>query len=457
MGVYKPPVGVYKPPVGACSNKPPPPTIAYKAPLGSYKASLGTYKTPDAAAATASAAATAASAYPPPTVLVSPDPALPTICFYVAASPIYEKDRYGSEIAVENLSRALSARGYNVFVASDACARRVRGGDGVFHIPSVELATSRFEVVVVSRFVDYFVRFDAAAVAGRTFLWLHDVHFHSEWATAGRVIAGEPQGPPGQQQLPTAPVRFPEDGRALVRNVDRLIDGYVALCPWHKDTLVAKYGLAPSKVHVIGNAAATAGIPGVLGVPPVSPKAAPGFDRVPGRFVWISDQCRGLRELVLEFFPRLLRKMPHAHLEIYRDLDPIIVDRLRELPFVRLMGMRTNAEVVEGLGRADYWLYPTNWPETYCISALEAQAAGALVIATDLAALSTTVGDRGVLVRSRRIYSEEYWTEVLDAIEAFERDPALKAATRARAAAWAREQTWDNAAAEWKAMVRTWA
>lgn len=358
----------------------------------------------------------------------------PMLCFYVGPSPMLRKaHKYGSELAVEYLAAELRAN-YNVFIASDDCDEDKVSDrcSGVFHIHSQSVAAWRFDVMIVSRYINYFVEFDVAAISQKTYVWLHDTDFHTYW---------------NQTQLP-------KKGVSLVRNVDALVTGYITLSPWHKQYIQRTYGLSRDKVHVIGN--------GVYG------NVVSGVDikkKVPGRFIWVSDHQRGLVDLIAQF-PMILREVPHAHLEIYRELPSDLVNLVKGMPYIKLKGHANNEEILEAFKCAEYWYYPTKWHETYCISALEAQLMGCICIASDLAALSTTVGGvdvenadaekssqsnrtmRGVLLK-QKLHSEEYWKEGLDAIVAFEKDPERKRVVVANAMEWAAGQTWRFKAQEW--------
>jgi glycosyltransferase involved in cell wall biosynthesis len=50
--------------------------------------------------------------------------------------------------------------------------------------------------------------------------------------------------------------------------------------------------------------------------------------------------------------------------------------------------------------KASLWAYPTDFEETNCITAIECQAAGVPIVATNYAGLKTTVGNSGILVGS---------------------------------------------------------
>ena len=98
--------------------------------------------------------------------------------------------------------------------------------------------------------------------------------------------------------------------------------------------------------------------------------------------------------------------------------------------------------------QSEFWFYPTAFTETFCISALEAQMAGALCIATDLAALQTTVGPRGVLLPGDPA-SPQYRFAAIDAIRRSVQDPQWRERIVSDAREWAAEQSWDRIASLW--------
>jgi hypothetical protein len=64
-----------------------------------------------------------------------------------------------------------------------------------------------------------------------------------------------------------------------------------------------------------------------------------------------------------------------------------------------MRGRVSQPELHAAMGRARVWSYPTAFPETSCIGAMEARAAGLALVTSDVAALSETVGsDHGILI-----------------------------------------------------------
>lgn len=345
----------------------------------------------------------------------------PCLCFYVGPSPMFDKERFGSELAVMYLAREL-AKDYNVFIAGERCDGQQEKDIWFLHSDELHMGTCTgngkrkpFDVMIVSRYVNYFVEYDVKRLAKRTYVWLHDIDFHPYWNE----------------------MHLPGNGLALVRNVDGLVDGYVALSPWHKEHLMGKYGLCEDKINVIGNGISAECLDAEWN----------GVKKVPGKFLWVSQHDRGLYELAAQFH-RIVRHIPNAHLDVYRKVSDDVKKVLEAMPFVNLKGQATNKEILHAFAEAEYWYYPTKWSETYCISALEAQAMGCVCICSDLAALSTTVGERGTLLK-KPIYTEEFWNEGLDALLKYEGDEALKERVKQAGREWARGQVWGEVAKRW--------
>jgi protein O-GlcNAc transferase len=125
--------------------------------------------------------------------------------------------------------------------------------------------------------------------------------------------------------------------------------------------------------------------------------------RDPRLVVYGSDYNRGLRDL-LERWPRIRAAVPLARLHVFygwQGIEHRSWDRGRQLkrmltplldqPGVRHLGRIGHAEVTAQYGRAGVWAYPCTFPETSCISAMKAQAAGAVPAVIPTGALRETV------------------------------------------------------------------
>lgn len=125
------------------------------------------------------------------------------------------------------------------------------------------------------------------------------------------------------------------------------------------------------------------------------------------RFFYASRPERGLAVLLSEIWPVLKRRIPEAELRIstyslqdLRQPDRVLEhnrlcdELIRRSPGVHQIGPLTRRRLWQELAAADAVLYPTDFPESSCMVALEAQALGVPIVTTGRFALAETVGFR---------------------------------------------------------------
>lgn len=182
----------------------------------------------------------------------------------------------------------------------------------------------------------------------------------------------------------------------------------------------------------------------------------PWPNKIAGRFVYSSAIYRGLDKL-LDAWPHIRARCAHATLDVYADFDaPLVRQRMSELADrlraqcnklavlgVRICGFVSQSELRRALYECDVWLYPTSFRETYCISALEAQASGALCVYAPLAALPETIDDRGIALNRADLEKSETLAAAVEPYVSASSDQLTEWPRRRRARAWALEQTWD--------------
>ena len=176
-------------------------------------------------------------------------------------------------------------------------------------------------------------------------------------------------------------------------------DHILALSPFHAAHLRGRYPWLAPKVVETRN-----------GIHTKYFKPLPWTERDP-RVVYSSSPDRGL-DVLLELWPRVLEQVPDAQLaycyaDVYdavADKDPVIgafrdrVKALSDQPGVERLGALSQPLLSELMCSSRVWAHPSYstpagmvFHETSCIGAMEAQAAGCLVVATDVGALHDTV------------------------------------------------------------------
>jgi hypothetical protein len=173
-------------------------------------------------------------------------------------------------------------------------------------------------------------------------------------------------------------------------------------------------------------------------------------------FIYSSFPNRGLY-ILLEMWTNILLLFPNAVLNLYVDLDhqwfsehfPEMKERIQTLlkPFLNKSvfyhGWVNKETLNQAWVDADIWLYPCIWEETFCLTALEAAASKTLAITTDLAALTETVGDRGIVVSGDPTQDEWKKQALLDLIKVLN-NPTYYTDLVEKNYKWAVEHHWKN-------------
>lgn len=184
------------------------------------------------------------------------------------------------------------------------------------------------------------------------------------------------------------------------------------------------------------------------------------FDRPQHSFIWTSSPDRGL-DRVLKMWPKIREMWNDAELSVYYGFDNLIkvyprnhpkrkemVEGLlakMEQPGVTYKGRVNQEKLAEAYARSQFWFYPTSFTETYCIGAIEAQAAGCVPVTTSVAALEDKVPSR---FRLRKEAGDEKFLQLLCDIDAGKVEGVT---TEERALALTR--TWDAVFAQWSQVV----
>jgi glycosyltransferase involved in cell wall biosynthesis len=129
----------------------------------------------------------------------------------------------------------------------------------------------------------------------------------------------------------------------------------------------------------------------------------------PPVLVYTSTPFRGLLLLLLAF-PLIRASIPDCRLRVFSSMgvyqftpeqDPlyqVLYALARDLPGVEYLGSVPQPALAAALAEADMLAYPNIFPETSCITVMEAMAAGCLVCTSNLAALPETTAGFGFLM-----------------------------------------------------------
>jgi glycosyltransferase involved in cell wall biosynthesis len=164
-----------------------------------------------------------------------------------------------------------------------------------------------------------------------------------------------------------------------------LCDNIICLTDWHKQDFTSRARRCQDKIKIIGNGISLSDIQ----------KAE---YKVPGSYLYSSHPERGLDKLLNEW-PIIKRKRAYATLAIatpaygldyYNENFSARVKSL-EHQNVTFLGSLSTEELYKRMGTTETWYYPTDYKETYCITALEMMAHGVIVDTNEIAGLKETI------------------------------------------------------------------
>jgi glycosyltransferase involved in cell wall biosynthesis len=341
-------------------------------------------------------------------------------CLPIHARSLDERPLGGTETALIRLAEVLQSRGHDVSVFT---AHKNPLSGPVRYLPAAAVfASGVFELFVCVKDWRPAVR---GAPGKRFFFWTGD----------------------GAEQYINFGIG---DARAAGR-----IEKLLVVSNWQKESLCSSSGFPPERAHVISNGVHL-------------PYFAGAEQRTRKRLVYTSAPYRGLR-FVPEIYRRLRSRHPDAVLEVFSGLSvydsdqpfrgPHVADfeqikrELSSLEGCRIHGNILQAALARELMKSSLFMYPNSVFETFCITALEALAAGCPVIASANSALPETLGDAGIVIQGQP-GSEDYTRSFVAAADKLLSDDASW--QRYSAAGIARVQqgfSWEHVADKFEALL----
>lgn len=332
-------------------------------------------------------------------------------------SDVKTKGLGGSEEAVVYLSRELVRLGWCVDVYSNCSEPGEHDGVRYFNHWTWR-QEFQYDVFIAWRNSEYI---EVAPENSRKYIWLHDVQ-KMEYYTPERIAK---------------------------------IDRIMVLSKWHRDNLKE---IPDDKFFITRNGIVSADF-SMAGILP----------RDPFKCVYASSPDRGL-DVLLELWPKIREKVKDAHLHVFygfsetydklhANRDRMIIYKeqilklMRELDGVHYHGKVNHSELHMHLMSAGLLLYPTHFTEISCITAMKAQAAGAVPVTMTVAALDETV-QHGYKIsfpiadtRSRVTFANM----TIDLLE----QPEKQEKIRLPMMPWAQEfYNWKRVAQEWDSLFK---
>lgn len=254
------------------------------------------------------------------------------------ANSIHTTGVGGSEQCVIYLAKQLATK-HEVYVVGDVIEDII---DNVEYKSisnaNVDLKNEYIDCVIGVNYLNYFyelnqIKFD------KSLFWLHNTEFHI-WHR-GTVLRN--------------------GGRVALQ--EKRLTRIICLTEWHKDYFGKEYPEIADKISVIGN-----------GIDYDSFHTE--IKKKPRTFIYSSHAERGLLK-VLEEWEEISKQTPNCELHIatpeygleyYKTHFSDYVDQLDNVKF---HGSLSREKLYELMSKCEYWYYPTDYEETFCITALE--------------------------------------------------------------------------------------
>ena len=340
----------------------------------------------------------------------------------------------GSEKAVAYLSKELGmllgteeGGPYTIYVSGNVQAEELSEYNlkyvGLAELPAL-LSKTEFHTVICSRYISFLEIYGAACSFYQFYIWAHDTRLLAYGCDL-------------------------RDITILERWSDH-IDGCVCQTRWHADQYANVYPTLKSKISIINNGIDLALFP--------QPHEQSHKQRQSNKFIYTSRTERGLAH-ILKLWPQIMSVLPDATLAIStyevfpcNDDERIIQARIEYLnqafpseddakPRIQHLGQLNPARLYLEMSTAEYWYYPTDWPETSCITAMEMLMSEVICLYYPVAGLTNTMGECGV-----KIFPG---TDIHELMRITSNEGA-KEALRKQGRAYAESCSWANRAQAWK-------
>ena len=294
-----------------------------------------------------------------------------TILFYTGFSNVEWNYTYsitnglgGSETAVANLSKLFPSN-YNIYVAGAVSEEKI---DNVTYVNLDSLRklikTQPFHTIIVSRYIGFYEMFSNISFY-QSFIWGHDTSLLNYGSNL--------------------------DSNSIIKKWNTKINGCICQTEWHKNIFSEKYPELNNKITLINN-----------GIPVDNFIHKPV--KISNRFIYTSCSERGL-DRIIELWPQILNISPDAELFISsynkfpnNDFEKQLQTNIAKYDSIKHLGALNKDKLYELMASAEFWFYPTNWPETSCITAMEMLMSEVICIYYPIAGLVDTLGDYGIKV-----------------------------------------------------------
>ena len=301
------------------------------------------------------------------------------ILFYTG----YSKDKWnkqtwesegigGSEYCVIKLAEYLAKEGHTVVVTGNVEGCYMNKVTYVDYEAVLNKGNERgansiaftvFDWAIGVNYIHYMEALDGASLYyKKSLFWMHNTDFH-DWYLGNKM----------------------DNARELLGS--EKMNGIVCVSEWQREYIKKEYSssfihnnIDPNTyIHVVNNAIDLSDWDDI------------NDEKVKDRIIYSSATDRGLDSL-LEMFPTLKNNNPNLSLHI---CTPPYSEKwgydVPELDGVKWLGALRPKQLYSEISKVEYWLYPSVYPETFCISALEMMIGGVKMLSTNTGNLDNLI------------------------------------------------------------------
>ena len=272
----------------------------------------------------------------------------------------------GSEKAVAYISRCFP-KDYNIFISGYVAYETI---ENVTYIPLNNLnqliENTAFNTIIVSRYISFYEMFKECSFY-QSYIWAHD----TELITYGSSL----------------------DATQILTKWNNHINGCICLTEWHQKVFIEKYPILTNKINIINN-----------GIDINIFKKFNKPNKIKNKFIYTSRPERGLN-LLLNLWQQILAKIPDATLSISSYVnfpstpeDVLLKNIIDKTDSITYLGNLKVNKLYAEMSSSEYWLYPTHYPETSCITALEMLMSEVICLYYPVAGLPYTIDKYGIQV-----------------------------------------------------------
>jgi hypothetical protein len=237
-------------------------------------------------------------------------------------------------------------------------------------------------------------------------------------------------------------------------------DAFAMVSRWQLEKYHAAFGIDRARMGIMRNAAGFAFERQFGQGEAILPHKA-----MPPVLAYTSTPFRGL-DVLLEVFPRIRQAMPGTRLKVYSSTVVYQTERAkdeagyghlyrkcREMDGVEYIGSLPQPQLARAVREVSLLAYPNTFPETSCISVMEAMASGCRVVTTEMGALPETCAGFARLIRvwpTPQQYMDDFVAQTVEILrEAIEQPDTVGLRLRAAVNHINDSCTWDARARQW--------